>query len=121
MDASTLLLRQVHPQFVQMDVITSQVFAPMGKAELSLYDGDQITPEGAWKHYTEELGRKSVGVVAVTVAECEREDLEPRLDHIGFAEHTTLDFSKVPKGRTEAVAKRLKAAAQKRGWQYGPK
>jgi hypothetical protein len=65
----TLLLRQVHPGFVQNDRPSSQIFRPTPKDELklSVYDGDLITPEQSWKHFTGELGYRSVGVLAVTV------------------------------------------------------
>ena len=48
MTGTTLLLRQIHPSFVQDGRVTSQAFRPTPKDEslLSVYDGDQITPEG---------------------------------------------------------------------------
>ena len=72
MNDGTLLLRQVHPTFVQQGRITSQVFKPSTKDnnELSVYDGDQISADAAWRHYTEDLHLASAGVVAVAVAEC---------------------------------------------------
>ena len=61
MDPNTLLLRQVHPSFVQAEnvsaqvfytlmqglAVTSQVFKPTPKDEnqLSVYNGDKFTPE----------------------------------------------------------------------------
>jgi hypothetical protein len=54
MTGATFLLRQVHPSFVQAGRVTSQAFRPTPKDRslLSVYDGDQITPEAAWIHFT---------------------------------------------------------------------
>jgi hypothetical protein len=63
MNAQTLLLRQIHPSFVQQGRVTSQAFRPTPKDEskLSMYDGDQITPEASWRHYTVTLRFESIG------------------------------------------------------------
>ena len=55
MTGDTLLLRQIHPSFVQDGRVTSQAFRPTPKddAQLSAYDGDQITPVAAWLNYTQ--------------------------------------------------------------------
>jgi hypothetical protein len=68
MPENTFLYRQVHPSWVQAGRITSQVFKPTPKDEnkLSAYDGDRISAEKAWIHYTRELSLSSCGVVAVT-------------------------------------------------------
>jgi tRNA(Ile2) C34 agmatinyltransferase TiaS len=73
MTTQTLLLRQVNPSWVQAGRVTSQAFKPTQKDNkmLSVYDGDQIEPEASWRHYTEQLGHLSVGVLAVIVAECQ--------------------------------------------------
>ena len=94
MNAGTLLLRQVHPSFVQMNRITSQVFKPREEIayRLSVYDGDQISPERAWQHYTEELCLKSVGVVAVSKAECISQGLHVCPDPRDFPEHVHIHF-----------------------------
>jgi hypothetical protein len=72
----TLLLRQIHPVFIQNDRVTSQAFRPTPKdhGQLSVYDGDMISAEESWKHHTG-LGLESEGVLAVTVRECEAESL----------------------------------------------
>ena len=48
-------MRQAHPQFMQNDRITSQVFMPTVKddGKLSVDDGDKVRPEESYKHYTE--------------------------------------------------------------------
>ena len=75
MNSETLLLRQVHPSFVQNGRITTQAFTPTLRDQnrLSVYDGDLIEAEPAWIHYTSILDLQSIGVVAVTVAECVRQ------------------------------------------------
>jgi hypothetical protein len=67
MTGTTLLLRQVHPSFVQAGRVTSQAFRPTPKDEslLSVYDGDQITAENSWSHFTSQNNCRSVGVMAV--------------------------------------------------------
>ena len=74
MTPTTFLLRQVNPNWVREGRITSQVFRPMpkDKGQLSVYDGDQMTPQQAYAHYTQQLALNSVGIMAVTVAECEK-------------------------------------------------
>ena len=120
MNAGTLLLRQVHPSFVQRDRITSQVFAPRpsNQNHLSVYDGDQISAEASWQHYTGELRLKSAGVVGVAVSECTSEGIQARADPSDFPEHALIEFGEMGKGCARAVAKRLRVAAEERGWLY---
>ena len=72
MTQDSLLFRHVNPNFVREGRITSQVFKPTPKDKklLSVYDGELITAQNAYMHYTVRLGFSSVGVVAVTPAEC---------------------------------------------------
>ena len=122
MSPETLLHRQVHPAFIQEGRITSQVFTPTPKDNgcLSVYDGDRITAEAAWRHYTRKQRFKSVGVVAVTVSECSHEGLQARADPGAFAEHVLIDFAGGDRNRVRRTAKRLRAIAAQRGWQYRP-
>lgn len=70
-----LLYRQIHPHFVQDGVVLSPAFKPMKpNKQLSVYDGDMINPESAWKHYTN-MKNKSTGVMAVTEDECRSQEL----------------------------------------------
>ena len=116
----TLLFRQVNPSWIKNGRITSQVFKPTPKDKgcLSVYDGDQITAEASWRHYTIELEYKSVGVVAVTVCECKEHDLCVKHDPEPFPEHVVIKFIGYSKSQIEKKAKRLKEAAERRGWQY---
>lgn len=120
MTDETLLLRQVNPSWIQLGRASSQVFRPTPKDEkrLSVYDGDLISGEASWQHFTEVLGFASVGVLAVTVAECQSIDLTVFPDPIPFPEHAVIDFSGFEEGQIKKKAKQLKAAAETRGWQY---
>lgn len=120
MDGNTLLLRQVHPKFVQGDKVTSQAFRPTPKdaGRLSVYDGDQIEPEPAWQHYTQELGHQSAGVMAITGAECTAVTLPYRLTGEPFPEHAEVDFTALNTNQTEKASKKLKSKAEARGWLY---
>jgi len=120
MNADTLLHRQVHPSWAQQDRVTSQVFRPTPKDEkrLSVYDGDQITAEAAWNHYTNDLGHVSAGVLAVTVAECVTQQLPVVPDPAPFPEHVLIDFTGLAESEIKQKAKHLRGAAQRRGWQY---
>ena len=67
MTGATFLFRQVHPSFVQAGRVTSQVFRPTPKDQslLSVYDGDQITAEDSWTHFTSQEHCTSAGVLAL--------------------------------------------------------
>lgn len=118
MNGDTLLHRQVNPSWMQQGRITSQVFKPTPKdnRRLSVYDGDQMTALQAWSHYTTELGFASVGVVAVTVAECEALGLTAEPDPEPFPAHAVIRFDACTPSQIEKKAKRLKAVGEARGW-----
>lgn len=120
MNDHTLLLRQIHPGFVQDGRPSSQAFRPTPKDEqrLSVYDGDQITPADAFQHYTKDLKLGSNGVLAVTMAECGTLELPVTPDPEPFPEHALIDFSAYGKSAAEKKAKLLKAKAEARGWLY---
>ena len=120
MNAETLLHRQVHPSWVQQGRVTSQAFRPTPKDQkrLSVYDGDQISAEDAWNHYSISLGHASMGVLAVTVTECTRQQLSVVPDPKTFPEHVLIDFSEFAENQIKKKAKHLRAAAASRGWQY---
>ena len=87
MTDQTLLLRQVHPVFVQEGRVTSQTFRPTPKDEylLSAYNGDMITPEDSWKHFTGQSACRSAGVMAVLKGECNVLELAVIEDRIPLA------------------------------------
>ena len=122
MNSSTILIRQIHPAFIQDGRVTSQAFRPTPKdrERLSTYDGDMIDAKSAWKHYTEILGYSSDGALGVTVSECEALDLAVVPDPEPFREHVLVDYSKHGRQQIEKRAKKLKSCAQSRGWLFQP-
>jgi len=120
MTDETLLLRQINPSWVQQDHVTSQAFrpTPKDKCKLSVYDGDMITPERSWHHYTSQLGYKSVGVMAASVIECKRQELAVRPEPERFREHAVIDFTGIGTNQIEKKSKRLRVAAESRGWKF---
>lgn len=122
MKVTTLLLRQIHPSFIQEGRPTSQAFRPTPKDEkkLSVYDGDQIAPEPSWAHYTQGLKQLSAGVMGVSVSECQALDLPALPDPEPFPEHVLIDFSDCSGSVIDKKCKKLKAKAVERGWLYQP-
>lgn len=120
MTPQTLLLRQIHPNFVQAGRVTSQAFRPTPKDAglLSVYDGDQIQPESAWKHFTSNPECSSAGVMAVTLAECTVQELPVVTDGVPFKEHCAIDFSAFEKTDAKNKAAFLSRFAQSRGWLF---
>ena len=120
MNNATLLLRQIHPSFIQNDRITSQAFRPTPKDEkkLSVYDGDLIDSVATFEHYTQELKLASVGVMGVTVDECNTLNLPCRHDPEPFPEHAIIDFSDLAESAVTKKSKLLKKKAEFRGWLY---
>ena len=120
MTDATMLHRQMNPSWIQNNRVTSQAFKPTPKDEglLSVYDGDQITADKAWVHFTTTLGFQSVGSLAVTVQECRQNELpvEPKPEQ--FPEHVVINFTAFGGNQIEKKAKKLRAAAEARGWQY---
>ncbi|MBF0611565.1 MAG: hypothetical protein G8345_14300 [Magnetococcales bacterium] len=122
MNLKTLLLRQIHPNFIQDGRVSSQAFRPTPKDEdlLSVYHGDLITPEAAWTHFNGQPKCSSVGVMGVSVAECEELALSARPDPLPFPEHAVIDFSTFSKSQIEKKAKQLRVRAEERNWLYQP-
>jgi len=134
MDSNALLLRQVHPSFVQADnvsaqvfcasmhglVVTSQVFRPTPKDEnqLSVYNGHKFTPEGAFNHFVATKTNKSAGVLAVTILECNQESLSCFENNDPFDGHSVIDFRGLSNNQLERKAKALKKTAMNRGWLF---
>jgi hypothetical protein len=114
----TMLLRQIHPAFVQADQATSQAFRPTPKdgGKLSVYDGDKIAAAKAWAHYTGTLGLASAGVMGLFVQECAQANLSATPDPVPFPEHCVIDFRDLSNKAADNAAKLLKRAANARGW-----
>lgn len=120
MNPETMLIRQIHPSFIQDGRVTSQAFRPTPKDgnKLSTYDGDQIDAESAWTHYTRTLKFQSDGALGVTVQECTDQDLPVVSDPAPFREHVLIDFSKHARKQIEKRAKKLRTCAVDRDWLY---
>lgn len=119
MNDATLLLRQIHPSFMKLGRPTSAAFRPTPKDEfeLSVYDGDQITPRAAHAHYCSQKC-DSAGVMAVTVSECSALELSARPDPTPFPEHAVIDFKGLGTNQCEKKGKKLRDMAVQRGWMY---
>jgi len=118
MTETTLLLRQINPSFVQQGRVTSQAFRPTPKDQqkLSVYDGDLISAPDSWAHFTQIQHLQSIGVLGVTVQECRNEELVVRSSPEHFAEHAEIDFLEFTPNQCEKKGKRLRSAAEARGW-----
>lgn len=120
MDSDTLLLRQIHPSFVQNGRPTSQAFRPAPKDEcfLSVDDGSKISPRASWERFTKTPECRSAGVMAVTYSECSEQGLPVIADGDPFPEHCSIDFSNLTKGTVEKKAKILVRRAAERDWLF---
>ena len=122
MNESTLLYRQVNPNWVFNGKASSQTFMPTRKDQglLSVYDGDKITPEVSWRHFNDTLGFDSIGVLGVSVAECQGLQLPVRPAPNLFLEHTVIDFNGLSRRVRERKADTLKMVANARDWLFRP-
>ena len=121
MNNNTTLLRQVHPSFMKGGEPTSQTFNPTREHEykLSNYDGDQISPETSWRHYTNVLCKSSAGVLGLLVAHYLAQGLTPIPDQQpDFPEHVSVDFAALSRRKREDTAKDLRDLAVINGWLY---
>jgi hypothetical protein len=119
----TVLLRQVHPQFMPGGQLSSQAFLPFpkDKGKLSVYDGGAISAAEAFAHYSAYLKNASAGIWGVDCAEVTTIGLTPVSDPLeGFASHALIDFTAHPEKSFRRLAKQLKACALARGCLYSP-
>ncbi len=95
----TLLLRQINPSFVQDGRVTSQAFRPTPKDEhhLSVDNGDRVQAEASWARFTSNSACSSVGVMAVSQAECAAQSLPVIEDENPHPEHCSIDFFRLRK------------------------
>jgi hypothetical protein len=116
----TLLLRQIHPSFVQNGRPTSQAFRPTPKDrdKLSVDDGSKIDARSPRERFAGTLGFESIGILAVTVAECSEQELPVIADGNPYPEYCFIDFSGVIKRAAEKKAKVLASHAVRRGWLF---
>lgn len=127
-----LMFRQVNPNHWDGMNPNSVAFFPTPKDEdqLSLDDAKIFSAEKSFHHFTEDLGLRSVGTWAVSIAEIgEHPDLSLHDSPIEGEEnakmnnpaHCHIDFSKVTtKGQKKKRAQFLAIKASARGNQYQP-
>lgn len=125
MNVQTLLLRQIHPSWIQNGQPSSQAFKLSKKDNnlLSVYDGDSITAEDSYLHYTTTLKYSSASVFGVTTGECSScEGLSTRNDpQPDSAYHAVIDFSAcASESIKDRASKTLKNKAIARGCLYQP-
>ncbi len=120
MNSDTILIRQIHPSFVQNGRVGSNAFCPTPKddSKLSTYDGDMIDAQSAWVHYTEDLGHESTGALGISVGECVSLELAAIADPKPFPEHVLIDFADLGSSAIRKRAKKLKKIAVERGWLF---
>ncbi len=118
MNGQTLLLRQVNPQFLRDDHLSSQAFFPFPKdaGQLSVYDGDQVTAEAAYLHFTQGLKLASIGVWAVTGGQSASLGIVSRPDPLpNSPAHAVIDFGQRNENQCRKLAKLLRNFAIERG------
>ncbi|RRD57900.1 hypothetical protein [Vandammella animalimorsus] len=121
MNDQTLFFRQVNPNFLVEGVLTSQAFTPFPKDQggLSVYDGDQVSPQEAYRHYTEEQHLLSAGVWGVSGEEVKSLDLSYCADPVeGNSAHALIEFGQRTNKECRKLAKRLVEYALSRGRLY---
>lgn len=118
MTPDTLLLRQIHPSFIQDGRVTSQAFRPTPKDEflLSVDDGDRVSAEASWQRFIANPTCTSIGVQAVSAAECTAQELPVIKDGMPHPEHCSVDYRAFDKKTIEKKSKLLRAQAETRGW-----
>jgi hypothetical protein len=126
-DADEALLRQVHPSFLRDGRPSSQSWRPTKKDEgnLSVARGSVTSPHAAFEHHTQQKKMASAGTWAVTVGECQTEDLRAYPDPLDATPtvgadpaHAIIDFTGRSNSQVEAKAVRLARCAGERGCLY---
>lgn len=124
LQATTHLLRQVHPNWVKDDGTAASIaFWPFPKDEelLSVDDGGRVTPEASWKRYAAKPDCFSAGVWSFTVGEATALTLRVQDNPLpDNAEHVLVDFRTFPEKQQKAKAKLLSKPANERGCRFRP-
>ena len=113
----TLLLRQVPPGWIQDCRVTSQLFKLTTKdgKRLSAYDNRVWTAAESWEFHVAQ-GWQSVGVLAVSVEECQLRGLSVCRDDVHFIGHTSICFEPMSRSAQARIAEELTRVVQARGW-----
>lgn len=122
MNQETLFYRQIPEWLIKPDGhVCSRAFQPTRQDDhmLSVYDGDKITPQEAFTHFTERLKCSSVGILAVSGKECIKETLSFHADYsLQNPCHALIDFSGKNKYACQKISEHLRYAALERGWLF---
>lgn len=103
--------------------MSSQAFYPFPKDHglLSVYDGDQISANAAYVHYTVVLANASAGVWAVSAGEAKSIGLPSRPDPLPDSPaHACIDFGRRLDKDCRKLAKKLRGFALARGCLHQP-
>ena len=120
MTPDTLLLRQIHPAFVQAGRVTSQAFRPTPKDQslLSVDNGSRISAAAAWQRFTAAPHCQSAGVQSVSCGECAQQNLPVHEDGTPYPEHCSIDFSGCNNSAAVKKSQKLRVLAEQRGWLF---
>lgn len=122
-----LLLRQVHPRYVDGQEITEQAFHPGSSSlQCSCSRESLQTPQGAYDHHTGKLNLQSAGTCAVSVSEVVAagsravDDSAIQTYVPPTPGHTYIDFDGLTKSERSFLRDDLADAATTRGFIYKP-
>lgn len=117
---SELLLRNVHPAWLDSGRLTSQAFTPFPKdvGLLSTDRGACTTPEASYDLHVNSKSLRSEGIWAVTASEADGEGVasfaDPDDGPPPNPAHAVIDFRGLTRRECSAIAKRLAAHAATR-------
>lgn len=121
MTEETILLRQIHPAFIDGDRVGSPAFRPSKKDNglLSVYDNDLISAQDAFQHFNAQPDCTSHSVCGVVRSEADSIGLasRPEIEEY-FLEHAIIDFTPYGTSRQGKLARQLRDFAQERGILY---
>lgn len=118
MNPQSLLLRQVHPNFMPDGQLSSQAFLPFPKDRggLSVYDGELVSANDSFLHYTKTLGLASAGVWGVSNEEVTATGLISQPDSLSDSPaHALIIFANKPEKEWRKLAKKLRVCALAHG------
>lgn len=124
--ADELQWRQVHPNWVDGDLVSSQAFKGTSRApdEVSTARAAKVTAADAFHHYTTELHLASAGTWAVTIAEVTstacRTIEDGECDDVPTPGHSYIDMRELSKQQRKAARTELARLATIRRRQHPP-
>jgi hypothetical protein len=125
-DSDEVMLRQVHPNWIQKGDVTSAAFRPSPKDsnELSVDRSALVSAEAAFKNFkargfvSEAVFGISVGEFSAESIPCFPAPIEPSENDSGNPTHAVANYSVHTKSQQQIVAQRLKLKAIARGKLY---